>query len=210
MGSLGVLALWALAGFVIMRFVVNINGPGELPTAAFLASGSGRILDMGAGTGRSTLMVLEGRPKTTVVAIDSFAESYDRHFGKGVTGLIAENLRAADMDGRAEVRTADMRELPFGAGEFDGIISVAAIDHLSSTGIQKALGEAARVCKPGGEFLLMVVNNDVYGKLAFGPLLAHGGTRPAARWVSWLGEAGFDVTERGEKPIMSYFLARRR
>ena len=38
------------------------------------------MLDLGAGSGRSTLMVLEARPKATLVALDSFSNSYAEHF----------------------------------------------------------------------------------------------------------------------------------
>jgi hypothetical protein len=41
---------------------------------------------MGAGAGRSSLMVLEARPQTTVVALDLFGESYQEHFGSRQSG----------------------------------------------------------------------------------------------------------------------------
>src|SRR5262245_30060968 len=59
---IGAVALWAFASCLIARFMFNPNGVPVLPTQAFLANGSGRVLDMGAGTGRSSLMVLEARP----------------------------------------------------------------------------------------------------------------------------------------------------
>src|SRR5689334_11757091 len=61
--------LWSFAAFLVTRFGLNVNGRLPLPTEKFLTSGSGRVLDMGAGTGRSTLMVLEARPQTSVVAL---------------------------------------------------------------------------------------------------------------------------------------------
>ena len=73
--------VWSVAAFVFARFALNANGRLSLPTQKFLTSGIGRVLDMGAGTGRSSLMVLEVRPQTTVVALDLFAESYEKHFG---------------------------------------------------------------------------------------------------------------------------------
>ena len=65
---------WSVAGFVVARFMMNINGRATLPTQNFLPSGEGRVLDMGAGTGRSSLMVLEARPRTTLVALDLFGK----------------------------------------------------------------------------------------------------------------------------------------
>src|ERR1051326_8484145 len=61
------LALWSGAALWIERFVINVNGRAALPTEAFLRSGVGRVLDIGAGTGRSSIMVLNSRPKVTLV-----------------------------------------------------------------------------------------------------------------------------------------------
>ena len=75
------LALWSCSAFLVARFVLNINGRASLPTQSFLRSGVGRVLDMGAGTGRSSIMVLESRPQATLVALDLFGESFEHHFG---------------------------------------------------------------------------------------------------------------------------------
>src|SRR5690242_13910858 len=56
---LGVIVLWSGAAFLVTRFVIDINGRPALPTQRFLPSGKGRVLDIGAGTGRSSIMVLE-------------------------------------------------------------------------------------------------------------------------------------------------------
>src|ERR1035438_9798660 len=52
---LGAVTLWSVVAFLAVRFGVNMNGRMPLPTESFLPSGSGRVLDMGAGTGRSTV-----------------------------------------------------------------------------------------------------------------------------------------------------------
>ncbi len=54
-GAFAALALWAAAGFVITQHVLGANRPLDLPTASFLQAGTGRVLDLGAGSGRSTL-----------------------------------------------------------------------------------------------------------------------------------------------------------
>src|SRR5436305_593480 len=54
----GALAAWSIAAFLSARFVLDVNGRPSLPTQGFLPSGTGRVLDMGAGTGRSSIMVL--------------------------------------------------------------------------------------------------------------------------------------------------------
>src|SRR5215831_1124813 len=77
----GVVALWSGAAFLVDRFVIDVNGRPKLPTQTFLRSGTGRVLDIGAGTGRSSIMVLQSRPETTLVALDLFGESFNQHFG---------------------------------------------------------------------------------------------------------------------------------
>src|SRR5947208_226316 len=78
-------AVWSIAAFLSARFVLDVNGRASLPTQSFLSSGAGRVLDMGAGTGRSSIMVLEARPKATLVALDLFGKSYEQHFGPGAS-----------------------------------------------------------------------------------------------------------------------------
>ena len=208
---LATLTLWSGAGFFIMRFVVNINGRAALPTQNFLSSGQGRVLDLGAGTGRSSIMVLTARPNATLVASDLFAESFDSHFGpagKPQDRLMA-NLKAAGVEQRATVETADMRKLPFEAASFDAVTTSYAIDHLGRDGAKQALSEIARVVKPGGDVLVILVANDRWVKFLFGPLLSHGGTRGPAWWTSTVQDAGFQILEQGTAPATIYILARR-
>ena len=209
--GLGVVALWSLAAFGVMHFHFNVNAKAELPTENFMRSGTGHVLDMGAGTGRSSIMVLEARPKATLVASDLFGDSFDRHFGKegSPQARLEKNLKAAGVVDRATIATADMRKLPFEAASFDAVVSCYAMDHLSGGGSRQALQEAFRVLEPGGDFLLMVIANDGFVKFAFGPLLSHGGTRGAGWWTARAREAGFGVEEVGTPPATLYLLARK-
>ncbi len=208
---IGAVTLWSIAAFVVARFGLDVNGRLPMPTQKFLASGTGRVLDMGAGTGRSTLMVLEARPQTTVVALDLFEQSYEHHFGRGQSGQerLFSNLKAAGLEQRATIQAGDMRKLPFEAATFDGVVSTYAIDHLNRDGIPAALKEAARVLKPGGDFLMMVIAKDAWLQFTFGPLLLHSGTRSPERWNGLLQDAGFQVVEQGTRPGTLYFLARK-
>jgi SAM-dependent methyltransferase len=215
---LAVITFWALSSFVVVRFIFDVNGRASMPTQAFLPSGSGKVLDIGAGTGRSTLMVLEARPQTTVVALDSFSDSYVKHFGnqkpqeqvsdQGRERLL-ENLRAAGVDSRATVVAADMRQLPFPAETFDGIVTAYAVDHLNHDGIRSALTEARRVLKPQGQMLLIVTGGDFWMLYSFGPLLIHSHGVPADFWPRNVRDAGFEIMEDGFAPFSRYVLARR-
>jgi ubiquinone/menaquinone biosynthesis C-methylase UbiE len=208
---IAIFGAWSISAFLVTRFVINANGRGSLPTEQFLASGSGRVLDIGAGTGRSSIMVLEARPQATLVALDLFGESYDQHFGKGLKpeDRLAANLRHAGFEKRAAIETADMRKLPFEDASFDAVVSAYAVDHLPRLGSRQALAEAARVLKPGGDFLLMLVHNEPWARFAFGPLVSHGAPRGEAWWSRQLSETGFRVDETGYRPLTLYFLARK-
>ena len=215
---LAAIVVWSLTGFAVIRFGLDMNGRMALPTQSFLASGTGRVLDMGAGTGRSAIMALEARPHCTLVALDLFGAAYDMHFGtdgktqdvtRAGTERLLANFRAAGVEQRASIQPGDMRRMPFEVASFDAVVSAYAIDHLNNEGIRQSLAEGARVLKPKGEFLLMVITKDAWLNYAWGPILMHGFTRGPGRWTQLLNEAGFDVVEQGTKPATLYFLARK-
>lgn len=205
------LALWALAGAISMHTAIQINEPQRLVTDAFLTHGTGRVLELGAGSGRGTVGLLLARPAATVVAVDLYTGYY------GIDDNSPERLQAnatiAGVEDRVDIRTADMRNLPFHAGEFDAAMSVAAIDHLSWDDIERALGETARVLKPGGQLLIVSLNPDVWVRVAI-PTSIHGGfwghSQNPSRWNDALARAGFDVAESGHRPATYYVLATRR
>jgi SAM-dependent methyltransferase len=207
---LGLLALWATTVFLLMQFGLRVNQAPALPTQSFLANGTGRVLDIGAGTGRSTIMVLNARPNATVVATDEFGESFNHHFGHTDTPqqLLQKNLETAGVSNRAKVETADMRKLPYEPASFDAVVSAYAVDHLNRDGITAALSEVRRVLKPGGDFLLILVGNDRWAKFAFGPMLTHGGTRGRDWWAGRTKEAGFELREDGTTPGTLWLLLR--
>ena len=54
--------IWAVAGFIILHYKFNLSSPMEMPTSRFLAAtASPSILDVGAGSGRTTIMALAFR-----------------------------------------------------------------------------------------------------------------------------------------------------
>lgn len=205
----GGLASWGLAGAVIVNAVLGFSLPVALPTEAFLSRGQGHVLDLGAGSGRSTVMVLNARPQAHVTALDIFGPEY------GISGNSPDRLRAnaaaAGAADRLDVQVGDMRAMPFEAASYDGAVSVAAIDHLSRADVQRTFAEIQRVLKPGSDFLLVVVNQDTWIRTAF-PFLAHhgyfGGRAQPDRWRDALTEGGFAVTELGTIPGGLYALAR--
>jgi ubiquinone/menaquinone biosynthesis C-methylase UbiE len=117
------------------------------------------------------------------------------------------NARIAGVADRAEVRIGDARKLPFDAGTYDAAISLAAIDHVPRADIPKALAEAARVLKPGGQFLLMIVNVDSWARFASPHAVGHHPSANSDRWRAMLVSAGFEVVEQGTQPAVLYFLS---
>lgn len=102
----GLVLAWSTAAFVVTRFLFDINGRTSLPAENFLPSGEGRVLDIGAGTGRSSVMVLEARPRATLVASDLFGTSFDQHFGHSddPQKKLLANLQAAGVSDRPPSR----------------------------------------------------------------------------------------------------------
>jgi SAM-dependent methyltransferase len=203
----GVIALWAVAGILLINVVFGINRPMELPTPRFLSSGSGRVLDAGAGSGRAAVGVLLARPKVTVTGLDI----YQGYWGieNNTPERFLTNARIAGASDRANARTGDMRQMPFEDAEFDAVVSSYAIDHLRQDGRIKALAEVARVLKPRGEFLLLIVNVDWLTWLVSPHAMAHHPRQDPAQWRALLEQQGFVVEEQGTKPATLYFLARK-
>jgi SAM-dependent methyltransferase len=203
----GAIAVWAVAGLFITQFLFRINLPVAPPTESFLTSGAGRVVDVGAGSGRATIGLLLARPRVTVTAVDIYKGYYG--IDDNTPGRLMANARIAGVADRAEVKVGDARELPLDSGIYDGVISIAAIDHLPRAGIPKALGEVARVLKPGGEFLLTVVNVDAWGRFASPHALGHHPAANADRWRTLLESAGFEIVEQGTQPAALYFFSRK-
>jgi len=206
-GTAILIIVWGIVALAVVQYVLCINLPPKLPTDKFLASGSGKVLDAGAGSGRSSLMVLLARPGSHVVAMDFYQGYYG--IPDNTPERLMANARLAGVQDRIEVRVGDIREIALADNSLDAAVSVAVIDHMGSEGIRKSLAEIRRVLHPGGEFLLMVVNNDAWIRLAYPFLIHHGYYGPktsADRWKGFLTEAGFNIVEQGTKPATLYFL----
>jgi SAM-dependent methyltransferase len=201
---LALVGIWAAVAVVI--FNVMLGRPMSLPTERFLTSGSGRVLDVGAGSGRAAIGVLLARPQTTAVGVDIYSGYWG--IDDNTPERFMKNARIAGVAARASARAGDMRELPFGDAEFDAVVSSYAIDHLRRAERPKAIAEVARVLKPGGEFLLMVIQVDWRAWLV-SPLLAHHPSQDPEPWRGWLRENGFNLEEEGTRMATLYFLAKK-
>jgi SAM-dependent methyltransferase len=203
----GVIALWALAGFLTLQM---LNYPAALPSTSFLESGSGRVLDVGAGSGRLAIGVLQAKPGARVTALDI----YEGYFGivDNTPERLMANARAGGVADRLDWVVGDMRRMPIGDGQFDAVVSAYAMDHVGREGAELAVRETARVLEPDGEFLLMLVNTDWWLRVV--SLLPHHPIEHpsvnAGRWRTLLTREGFEVLEEGTRPATLYFVSRLR
>lgn len=131
--------------------------------------GDERVLDVGCG--RGLILVGAARRLKTGSAV-----GVDIWNAQDLSGNRAEvPLRNAALEGvadKVEVRTADMRKLPFPDGHFDVVVSRAAIHNLPSADErQAAIREIARVLAPGGRALIVDVRH--HGEYA-STFAAHG------------------------------------
>jgi SAM-dependent methyltransferase len=199
-------AAWSVVSLITIH-AFGINTPQRLPTERFLASGSGRVVDVGAGSGRAAVGLMLARPRVEVTGVDIYSGYYG--IDDNTPQRFMRNAEIAGVADRADATVGDARELPLASGEYDGVISSYAIDHLDRDGIPKALSEAGRVLKPGGEFLLMIVNVDWWALLTSPHAIAHHQGANPARWRTMLEAAGFEIVEQGTRPMTLYFLSRK-
>lgn len=211
-GLSAVIAVWGAVGLVLTHTIMGgLNAPQRLPVDQFMASGRGRVLDVGSGSGRALIGLLLARRQATGTALDI----YSGFFGvaDNTPERMMRNARIAGVADRADTVTADATKMPLPDASYDAAISSYAIDHMGREGTPKAIKEVARVLKPNGEFLLEIVNPDAWVKVMmpiphFG-LNAHFRPDPV-RWRAMLNDAGFEVMEEGMAPATLYWLARKR
>jgi arsenite methyltransferase len=115
-------------------------------------TGDEHVLDVGCG--RGLLLIGAAKRLTTgkAVGIDIW-QSEDLSGNRSEATV--ENARREGVSDRVEVRTGDMRQMPFPNNAFDVVVSRAVIHNLYKAGERdQAIREIARVLKPGGSALI--------------------------------------------------------
>jgi SAM-dependent methyltransferase len=97
-----------------------------------------RALEVGYGAGAVQLALADGVDELHGIDLDADAEL--------VGGLLARQNK------KASLRQGSVYELPYDSDFFDLCVSFSVFEHLHE--YRRALGEVARVLKPGGLFLL--------------------------------------------------------
>ncbi|HEX4438536.1 MAG TPA: class I SAM-dependent methyltransferase [Thermoanaerobaculia bacterium] len=152
---------------------------------AILWTGGESVLDIGCGRG---LMLIGAAKRLTpgsgrAVGVDIW-QAEDLSGNRPDATL--ENARLEGVSDRVEVKTADMRKLPFPAATFDVIVSSKAIHNIYSfAGRAEAIREIARVLKPGGRVLI----DDIRHGVQYAAELSRAGCDDVRRLDSRAGSA---------------------
>jgi ubiquinone/menaquinone biosynthesis C-methylase UbiE len=174
----------------------ELAGLGQM-RAELLASASGRVLELGAGTGRN----LERYTKAVTELV--MAEP-DPHMARRLRERLANDGTAA---GRPSVIEAPAEDLPFDDGSFDAVVATLVLCTVEDP--VRALAEARRVLVEGGRLLYLEhVRSARPGAARWQDLLQRpwgliaGGCHPNRATDHLLAEAGFwiDSLERGKLP----------
>jgi ubiquinone/menaquinone biosynthesis C-methylase UbiE len=144
--------------------------------------GDETVLDVGCGRGLMLTAAARRVPRGKAVGIDVW-QAEDLTGNRPEATL--ENARLEGVADRVEVRTADMRAMPFPDGCFDMVVSNVAIHNLYQPAErERAVAEIARVLKPGGQALI----NDIrHGNEYAAAFAKHGCAdlrRLSSRWLT--------------------------
>ena len=101
----------------------------------------GKVLDVGCGTGEHLHR-----------AVDMGLRAFGVEPAPSMLEVARRNVP------KAEIEQGVATELPFGDGEFDLVIMVEVLRYLDRPDTEKALREARRVLKPGGQVFVTLVN----------------------------------------------------
>ena len=99
-----------------------------------------RVLDLGCGTGTLTLLIKQNHPQAEVTGLDGDPKALQIARGKAAQRQLSVTLD----EGLAQ-------QLPYPDASFDRVVSSLFFHHLTRENKQKALGEAFRVLRGGGE-----------------------------------------------------------
>ncbi len=103
--------------------------------------GSGRVLEVGVGTGMALPLYA---PHLQVVGVDYSHEMLDR---------ARRRTREENLGHVVELRQMDARELDFPDARFDTVVAMYLVSVVPEP--ERVVREMARVCKPGGRVLIV-------------------------------------------------------
>lgn len=131
------------AELAIPRYVEMHKDLARLTSARWDRNYPLRMLDLGAGTGKTTEIVLRRFPKGSAVAIDKFSEM-----------LHHAQVRLGSLGQRIEYVADDFMDCDLGS-DFDLCVSALAIHHQDPAGKRKAFKKVFDALSPGGAFFMI-------------------------------------------------------
>ncbi|MBV8884403.1 MAG: class I SAM-dependent methyltransferase [Chroococcidiopsidaceae cyanobacterium CP_BM_RX_35] len=161
----GVAAFYLLGLGCFMLYFSKVEKLKEAEKLLNLVQWSGEelVLDVGCGRGLMLIGAAKRLNSGKAIGIDLWQQQDQANNEPSATETNAQIEGVAD---RIEVRTADMRKLPFPDSHFDVVTSNWAVHNLEAEADrQKALNEIVRVLKPGGVIVLAdIINQAEYAK----------------------------------------------
>lgn len=121
--------------------------------------GSELVLDVGCGRGLMLVGAAKRLTSGKAIGIDLWSQ-HDQANNSSAAAL--SNAAIEGVTERVEVKTADMRQLPFPENYFDVVLSSWAVHNLEAEiDRKKALDEMIRVLKPNGTVILVDIEHQV-------------------------------------------------
>jgi demethylmenaquinone methyltransferase/2-methoxy-6-polyprenyl-1,4-benzoquinol methylase len=116
-----------------------------------------RVLDVATGTADLAILSARAEPTATVVGIDPSERMLE---------IGREKVARQGLSSRIELRSGDAETLPFDDGSFDAVSIAFGIRNVPDR--DRALGEMARVTRPGGRVVVLELSEPPPGLL--GPI----------------------------------------
>lgn len=126
-------------------------------------SGSEFVLDVGCGRGLMLVGAAKRLTSGKAIGIDLWSQQDQ---ASNSSTAVLSNVAIEDVMEHVEVKTADMRQLPFSEDYFDVVLSNWAVHNLETErDREKALDEIIRVLKPNGIVILSdIIHQGDYAK----------------------------------------------
>ena len=147
--------------------------------------GDERVLDMGCGRGAVLTAVAKRLTTGRVAGVDIWSTRDQSGNARDVT---LRNVSLEGVANRVEVKTGDMRALPFPDASFDIVVSSLAIHNIRGNDDRRqAIAEGFRVLKPGGRMLIADIRATSIYADALRALGASHVERVRLGWRFWWG-----------------------
>jgi len=119
--------------------------------ATRLGNRSGKIAEIGCGTGRLTVPIMKLLGKSQFVLVDRFAVTRTGSYSKSYQ-ILRSNLKASGLTGRANIVVSDYLEWARMQHDlaYYGVISCEFLPEITTRGLGRFVRECFRVLKPGG------------------------------------------------------------